>query len=74
MAGMRSWRVAWLHNLRPSDLPSRQPDDCFEEFDSRETVTSVQGALGELVAASKAVRGRIPVRVQYRGGDGAPLP
>jgi D-alanine-D-alanine ligase len=47
---MRRWKVALLHNLRPGDVPAGQPDDCFEEFDSCETVRAVQGALAELVA------------------------
>ncbi len=42
--------MALLHNLRPAEVPAGGPDDCFEEFDSGETVRSIQGALSELVA------------------------
>ncbi len=50
MAAMKSWKVALLCNQRPGVVPSGQPDDVFEEFDSCETVASVRSALSELVA------------------------
>ena len=47
---MGSWRVALLHNLRPLEVPPGLPDDAYEEFDSRETLSSIRDALGELVS------------------------
>jgi D-alanine-D-alanine ligase len=47
---MRGWKVALLNNLRPSQIPPGLPDDCFEEFDSCDTLASIRSALLEVVA------------------------
>jgi len=39
-----------LNNLRPGKIPADMPDDCFEEFDSCDTVACIRAALLELVA------------------------
>lgn len=47
---MRDWKVALLNNLRPENMPAGMADDCFEEFDSCETVASIRAALLDVVA------------------------
>ena len=41
-------RVAVLHNLRPQDQGVAVPDDAFEEYDSKETLAAICGALANL--------------------------
>jgi hypothetical protein len=47
---MKGWKVALLNNVRPKHIPAGVPDDCFEEFDSSDTVASIRSALLEVVA------------------------
>ena len=49
-ADLRGWKVALLHNPRPRDVDGGRPDDLFEEFDTDDTIASIQDALQELVA------------------------
>jgi D-alanine-D-alanine ligase len=46
---MSGWRIALLHNLRPTEVPAGLPDDMYEEFDSRETLAAIKEALQEKV-------------------------
>ena len=48
-ADLRGWKVALLHNPRPRDVDGGRPDDLFEEFDTDDTIASIQDALQELV-------------------------
>jgi D-alanine-D-alanine ligase len=49
-ADLKGWKVALLHNARPENGRAGRPDDLFEEYDSSETIASIQDALQGLVA------------------------
>jgi D-alanine-D-alanine ligase len=59
-------KVAVLYNPRPAHTDAAIPDDAFEEYDSRETIEAICGALGSLGVdpVPVAVDRRLPWRLE----------
>jgi D-alanine-D-alanine ligase len=49
-ASLANCRIALLHNPKPAEAAPDWPDDCFEEYDSEETIAAIKAAIEELGA------------------------